>query len=322
MRPSRRLMVGPGSRRRRCSRPIPRLPSSVVQTVTDALDERIERQRGLLRELILDQPGELRDINKPSSSVVFVGPSHAWPDLDDLGRQLQSRLLDDHRKLGSLLEVLFAGSPADTLREFTEKRTALEELIDQSHLSWFETRAEAWAQADKALTSWRTLLGRLYDPSHAEVLYVPDTNALLWNPNLEDWQYPNVSNFGLVLTATVLRELDRLKTEHRNQDVRQKAEGLVSRIKGYRARGDLGAGVPLHRGRSTLRTIATEPDFNDTLPWLDPTNDDDRILASFIEVMRAHPRTAVVLITRDINLQNKVEYASLPFSEPPERSQM
>jgi hypothetical protein len=36
-----------------------------------------------------------------------------------------------------------------------------------------------------------------------------------------------------------------------------------------------------------------------------------------IEVMRMKPRSAVLLVTRDINLQNKAEFANIPFVEPP-----
>jgi predicted ribonuclease YlaK len=56
----------------------------------------------------------------------------------------------------------------------------------------------------------------------------------------------------------------------------------------------------------------------ESLPWLDAGNRDDRFIASVIEVMRAHPRSAVVIVTRDVNLQNKAEFASLPFVEPPD----
>ena len=49
--------------------------------------------------------------------------------------------------------------------------------------------------------------------------------------------------------------------------------------------------------------------------WLDPSNADDRLMATFIEVMRRNPRSAVVLVTRDLNLQNKMEFARLPFIE-------
>jgi hypothetical protein len=57
--------------------------------------------------------------------------------------------------------------------------------------------------------------------------------------------------------------------------------------------------------------------MQDTLPWLDPTNDDDRLLASFLEVMRRFLHSPVILVTRDINLQNKAELAQVCFLEPP-----
>jgi hypothetical protein len=55
-----------------------------------------------------------------------------------------------------------------------------------------------------------------------------------------------------------------------------------------------------------------------SLPWLDPTNDDDRLIAGLLEVMRTYPHSAVLLVTRDVNLQNKAELARVPFIEPPE----
>jgi len=64
--------------------------------------------------------------------------------------------------------------------------------------------------------------------------------------------------------------------------------------------------------------IATEPSVETTLPWLDLENNDDRFLAAVIEVMRNRPRSPVIIISRDINLQNKAEFARVPFVEPPE----
>jgi predicted ribonuclease YlaK len=64
--------------------------------------------------------------------------------------------------------------------------------------------------------------------------------------------------------------------------------------------------------------LRAEPDFASTLLWLDCANDDDRILAGFIEVMRQHPRCPVFLVTGDINLTNKADSAGLPCLAPPE----
>jgi predicted ribonuclease YlaK len=58
--------------------------------------------------------------------------------------------------------------------------------------------------------------------------------------------------------------------------------------------------------------------MSESLPWLDAANRDDRFLASAIEIMRQHPRSAVTIVTRDINLQSKAELASIPFVEPPD----
>jgi len=100
--------------------------------------------------------------------------------------------------------------------------------------------------------------------------------------------------------------------------VREKAEGLIRQIKEYRRRGKLIDGVPLVSGISTLKSIAIEPNFNQTLSWLDSSNNDDRILASFIEVMKIYPNSPVIIVTTDINMQNKAEFAGIPFIEPPD----
>jgi hypothetical protein len=63
-----------------------------------------------------------------------------------------------------------------------------------------------------------------------------------------------------------------------------------------------------------------EPRFERTLHWLDPTNQDDRIIASVLELQRAVPSATVILVTGDINLQNKSEAANLPYADPPPES--
>jgi hypothetical protein len=67
-----------------------------------------------------------------------------------------------------------------------------------------------------------------------------------------------------------------------------------------------------------IRSVAVEPSFADTLPWLSAENDDDRLIAGCYELMLASPHSSVTLVTADINLQNKTEFARLPFVEPPD----
>jgi hypothetical protein len=289
-----------------------------MDTVSELVGARIENFRKLLRTFVLEQPGEMRDINDDPQGLVFIGANYAWPELDHAGHRLQSRLLTENSELAPLVGVLLSGIPSAAEKDVRLGQDGISEVIDQSHLCWHSSRQEAWASVEEALDMQIELLNRLYDPTEGAVILMPDTNALLWNPDIEQWRFPDLESFELVITATVLSEIDRLKTEHRNEDVRSKATGIVNRLKSYRQRGRLADGVPLTTPVSTIRTLAIEPDFEDNLPWLDSSHADDRILASLVEVMRTHTRSAVALVTRDINLQNKAEFASLPFLEVPD----
>ena len=62
-------------------------------------------------------------------------------------------------------------------------------------------------------------------------MVIPDTNALLFNPDLQEWSFELVRQFTIVLLPTVLSELDKLKMDHRSESVRQKAEKLIRQIK-------------------------------------------------------------------------------------------
>ena len=161
-------------------------------------------------------------------------------------------------------------------------------------------------------------MNRLYDSTNGETKYVPDTNALIYNPDLESWAFSETPKFTIVLLPTVLSELDKLKMNHRNEEVRKKVEKLIRKIKEYRRRGSLISGVTLVKDKIKIQAIAVEPDIESSLPWLDSDNNDDRLLAGVIEVLRARPHSPVLIVSRDINFQNKAEFANIPFLEPPE----
>jgi PIN domain len=255
--------------------------------------------------------------NPRGSGFISVSRNHAFRPLGDEGRRLLSRLIDEYRHLSLLLRALLRSAPSNALKTLDESEKSIQRRIEQRDWTWDETTEEAFAKVDDALTKELALVGDLYDASGGRPVYVPDTNALLHNPDLDQWSFKGINRFTIVLTPAVLSELDRLKVEHRNPDVRAKADGLIRRIKSWRSRGDLLCGVTLRRNVSELKSIAIEPRVEEALPWLDPGNPDDRLIAAVIEVMRQNPRAPVTLVTRDINAQNKAAYASLPFEEPP-----
>jgi len=96
-------------------------------------------------------------------------------------------------------------------------------------------------------------------------------------------------------------------------------QSIITRLKGLRRQGNMHEGVKVNKV-ITVKMSAHEPDFKKTLSWLDPTNKDDCIIAATLEVQREEPSSIVVLVTNDINHQNKAEMANLPFIEPPDTS--
>jgi predicted ribonuclease YlaK len=61
-----------------------------------------------------------------------------------------------------------------------------------------------------------------------------------------------------------------------------------------------------------------EVDARSVLQWLDPDVPDDRIIAAALRLQSNHPAGLVILlVTTDINLQNKADAVGLPYAEPP-----
>ena len=55
-----------------------------------------------------------------------------------------------------------------------------------------------------------------------------------------------------------------------------------------------------------------------TLKWLDKDVADDRLIASTLEIIAQQPSARVVLVTSDINLQNKADAALIECYETPD----
>jgi hypothetical protein len=167
------------------------------------------------------------------------------------------------------------------------------------------------------LNFFRSLLEQHFG-DETDFVLVPDTNALL--KAADPAQYSDVidsTSFTFVILPTVLSELDGLKRSRATQAVGDKAEKVIRIVKGLRKQGSVLEGVTVAK-TITVKMIPTEPRMADLPSWLDPNNQDDRIIGSVLEIQSARPSTVVVLVTDDMNLQNKAEMAFLPWAEPPE----
>lgn len=150
-----------------------------------------------------------------------------------------------------------------------------------------------------------------------DVRLVPDTGALIRNPDLASWaRTAPCPTFVVHLLPTVLGELDELKDRAKSQELREQAQSVVRRLKGLRDKGSLAAGVNVTKA-ITVTAEAREADVRGVLEWLDASVPDDRIVAAALRLQSDHPGGYVVLVTSDLNLQNKADAVGLPYMETP-----
>lgn len=287
-----------------------------MQTVSESIQNRADALLVRTKDF-LERDSGLHKWNHPGS-LIITASNYAWNPLSVEGKRTQTELLREWRRFHALLHALLRGQPSSQTRELSQLESIVRDIVEQDTTTGTEDLDTAHQQLRSAVEKVLDTLEHLPDASEGLATMIPDTNALILNPRLERWQFSESREFLILLTPTVLSELDDLKMNHRIEAVRDKAKGLIRQIKEYRRRGRLADGVPLKKGTISLAASAIEPRFEDTLPWLDSANSDDRLLASVIEVMRQRPRSAVVLVTGDINLQNKAEFADIPFVEPPD----
>ncbi|MEM6841268.1 MAG: PIN domain-containing protein [Bacteroidota bacterium] len=198
------------------------------------------------------------------------------------------------------------------------------EQVDKFIISWIEKKNE-WgtyvpSSTSEAKTKFESKIQILYDTlelyskaSEKRIILVPDTNALIQEP--EPKAYTSLSgqtSITIVFLPTVLSELDGLKVKSSNPNFQKKVKSVISRLKGYRRQGNMIEGVTVER-TITLKMIASEPNFEKTFFWLDKDNNDDRIIASTLEIQKENPSSVVCIVTSDINLQNKAEMAKLSY---------
>ncbi len=284
-----------------------------MNTTAKKIRLKIENIQIELIDLASTVPIEYRDYSR---SGILGLPKHHWNELSASQKSTQITLKKEYKLVSEILSLFFRNGPKDLNHKF--------EQADKVIRKWIEFESSWYISSDKVknenkLREHFSELFELIDildvHNSNEIILIPDTNSLI--KTSDPVEYKNaVSNkqYVFLLIPTVLQELDELKILHRNENVREKAKKAITRIKGLRNQGSLISGVTVNK-TITVKTIANEPDMENTLSWLDKDNSDDRIVAKVIEVQNEFPASRVVLVTGDINLQNKAEAAIIEYSE-------
>lgn len=272
-----------------------------------------------IKELLVEFIGRspvLRRCDSYSSDIVIVGPEYYFDTADNAEIETQMDLKERYKHWHERFNLVFHSLPPDIVSDV--------EITDRNILDWIELNSH-WEltghQHQNAESCRRSfdLFGRLLQIKDGtwEPIVVPDTNALISAPDPRKYKDIATCNaFTFVLLPEVLRELDDLKNFARDTQFRNKVKKVVRRIGGWRKQGSLIDGVTLHKS-ITVRAIATEPRVRQSLSWLDEGCNDDRVIASVLELQAAEPQATIWLVTSDINLHNKCDLARIPSAETP-----
>jgi rRNA-processing protein FCF1 len=260
------------------------------------------------------------NINQPGSVFIVTAARWGWESSNEVTSAAQMSLLERYSNWFDRFILLFSHPTRDVSRKISEADKFVRRWVVRDggfDSSIPQTTLEAKKIAALQLASFDDLLDIAILKGDQTLRLLPDTNALLRNPSAEDYVTAvGSSNYTVHVVTAVLSELDDLKDRGRTPEVREKAEKVVRRLKGLRDRGNLAEGVKV-AGNVYLRLEHREVDTPSVLSWLDPTVPDDRILAAALRIQSDNPGGIVVLVTADINLQNKADAVGLPYTEPP-----
>jgi hypothetical protein len=230
-----------------------RVESTPMQTVAETIHQAGE-QLILGVSTLLGGNVQLRDINRGDGGLVFIGPHYAFPDLPLERKRLQSKLSEQRRHFVAVVSALVGNQPEAVRNAVRQHDETVREVIEQTHCVWHATTQDACSAAAEAIRSMLEAIECLHDSAEGSVVLVPDTNALIFSPALHTWGFAEIPAFEMLLTPTVLSELDALKTDHRNPAVREKARVGASRVT---ALSFLWPSESCTSARSTRRQLAT-----------------------------------------------------------------
>jgi len=269
-----------------------------------------------LSDLIKALP--VRRFERFSPGVVVFAPEFYFAEPSPDQRATQFALKRKYEVFLEILRIMLRGAPHELARQLDEADKRFRDWLELN-CSWSVTPSpiENANNAQSAAQQLEKILGVLESTITNDLILVPDTNSLL--SAADPTEYRRVigqDSFIFMLLPAVLGELDHLKIEHRNPEVREKARKIIVRIKGWRNQGSLALGVTVDKS-IIVKTCHSEPDMSKSLSWLDANNRDDRIVASVLALAAEHPCARIILMSGDINLLNKADAALIQTIERP-----
>jgi PhoH-like ATPase len=128
--------------------------------------------------------------------------------------------------------------------------------------------------------------------------YILDTNVLLHDPN----SLVNFKENTVLVPIEVIEEIDRFKRE--STELGRNARTVSRMLDGFRGEGSLSAGVELPNGGKLMIAFQKNPHADNTFA---KDSVDNRILSLAAYIQKTHPKSATILVSKDINLRIKAD---------------
>ncbi|WP_433498875.1 PIN domain-containing protein [Sphaerimonospora sp. CA-214678] len=288
-------------------------------TYRERLTAELEAMRGDFRAVVDDSAVVNIDLNRTHSEWGdFIGfPIWGWAPSDDDLQSARMALLGRFRAWNPRFRLLFPHATPEVEQSMYEALERLHNwLVREPGSHGVPASIEQARQQLEETFDVLTRLLTLLPPDDFRVRLTVDTNTLLDDPNLAVHTAILGGRYMVHLLPVVLREIDDLKRNGRNQDVRDSAKRADRRLKGLRANGDVLTGV---RVAGDVHAVFehVEPAGDDLPSWLNLDVPDDRFVASTLLLQSAHPGSALYAATGDLNLQTKLAAVGLPYIELP-----
>lgn len=135
--------------------------------------------------------------------------------------------------------------------------------------------------------------------------YILDTNVLLHDPN----SLLNFAENTVLLPIEVIEEIDRFKRE--STELGQNARAVSRALDALRGEGRLSEGVALSNGGQLRIIFQKTSRSNGQAAVFSDNTVDNRILSLALNIQKEQPRSATVLVSKDINLRIKADALGL-----------
>jgi len=273
---------------------------SYVKRLTDDLDEIAHEYAALL------QSSKIEHYEESVGYIVIGHIDHGWVKDDFAAEEIRFKLLQRLKEWHVRFRGLWGQISSHRAELIVDSYGLLVRWLerDGSDNSIPATIKEASNQVDTAVSVLKDLIAKTGTNEGWLVHLVVDTNALIYDPELNSYTSELGTKYMVHIPAIVFKELDELKS-------RLPAAAKANRkLKDLRMRSDPIKGVKVSGGvNAKFETL--EPKSADVPSWLDLSIPDDRLIASTILLQIEHPRATFYVATADTNLQNKLAAAGI-----------